>query len=285
MSHSNNNNSFYNNIHPESKTLIEGTPFTQINNQVINHIKNGDAFLVWCYLYSKSSNWKTIKQNIKNVYGFGDAKINKIFSYLNRAKLIEYVQGKCANGRFSSVQIRILNGSKFDKTQSWTECAPHTPKTIDAVTHANGNDELLNKDNTKEIKKHNNKSNCATGVAQEFEKEALFLIFWNLYPIKKNKLRTKKLWFKNRLNLIHDLILKDLSNRIHHDSQWQDRQFIPHPSTYINNELWNDEIIIAQSNSSDKKKSGDALSRVINKHLNKGNVYEHGTSNTIDVLR
>ena len=140
MSDPNHNSSSYENIHPESKTLLEGTGFTQINNAVINNIKDGDAFLVWCYLYSKTTNWKTIKENIKNVYGFGDKKLREIFSYLNRARLIEYVQGKCANGKFSSVQIRILNGAKFDKTQSYTESAPVGQKHAPAVNRTGGND-------------------------------------------------------------------------------------------------------------------------------------------------
>lgn len=140
------------NIDNESKTIIEETGFTQVGNNVINNIKSGDAFLVWCYLYSKSKDWKVIKQNIKNVYGFGDEKLKKILSYLKRANLIEYVQDKGEKGRFASVQIHVLNGSKFDITQDWICHAPHERFSERAVNCANGNDELLNKDNTKERK-------------------------------------------------------------------------------------------------------------------------------------
>lgn len=250
MTDSNDNSSYYNNVHPESKTLLEATGFSQINNNVINNIKNGDAFLVWCYLYSKSSNWKTIKSNIKNVYGFGDAKINKIFSYLNRAKLIEYVQGKCAKGTFKSVQIRILNGSKFDKTQAWTEVAPHVQKPVVAVNCTNGNDELLNKDITKDLKEHNTESNSASGDAHIRDADA-FDTFWDIYPVKKNKIRAKKIWERSKLNKISVLICNDISLRLVHDSQWQQTQFIPHPSTYLQNELWKDEITKSSKNKSE----------------------------------
>lgn len=285
MSESNNNSSSLDNVHPESKTLLEGTPFTQICNTVINNIKNGDAFLVWCYLYSKSSNWKTIKQNIKNVYGFGDVKINKIFSYLNRAKLIEYVQGKCANGQFAPVQIRVLNGSKFDKTQSWLESAPHIQKPVVPVHCANGNDELLNKEDTKERKEHNTESNSATDVAHKRANDDAFENYWKINPVKKNKIRAKQIWDKKKLYKIEVVICADIKNRLENDSQWQNLKYIPHPSTYLQNELWNDEITTYIDDQPKSKNSGgDSLSRVLNK-INRGNTYDHNTGRAYDPLR
>jgi len=241
----NNNTPTYSDLHPESKTTREGTGFSQINNNVINNIKSADAFLVWCYLYSKSSNWKVIKQNIKNVYGYGDAKIKKIFSYLKRANLIEYVQIKCANGRFAHVQVRILNGNKFDKNQPFILTSPEGHKLDRAVICTNGNDELLNKENTKEIKKQNTKSYCASPDARTLSDDDLanlFLLFWECYPTKKNKLRTISIWKKRGLDKIANVIIADVKNRKANDSQWQNVRYIPHPSTYLHNELWNDEI-------------------------------------------
>jgi hypothetical protein len=284
MTESNNNSSYYDNVDPNSKTLIEGTGFSQIDNNVINNIKNGDAFLVWCYLYSKSSNWKTIKSNIKNVYGFGDSKINKIFSYLNRANLIEYVQGKCAKGYFKSVQIRILNGSKFDKTQAWLDSAPHMQKPALPVNCTHGNDELLNKDITKQRKEHNTESNSASDNARTIQEDS-FNKFWDLYPIKKNKLRAKRIWDKQALHVDSERIMADIINRLENDGQWQDLQFVPHPSTYLHNELWFDAITPIRTTNPTKEKGGDSLSRVLNKHMNRGTTYDHASGNTIDPLR
>ncbi len=284
MSDQNDNSLDYDNVHPDDKPLRESTGFSQINNNVINNIKNGDAFLVWCYLYSKSSNWKTIKSNIKNVYGFGDLKMKQIFSYLKRAKLIEYVQSKCANGKFGTVQIRILNGAKFDKNQAWIEDAPVVQKTAPAVHRTNVNDELLNKDNTKYLKEHNTKSNNSASDDAHPSLESGFDEFWNIYPVKKNKIRAKRIWERKKLNKIAVLICNDVRNRQINDTAWSDEQFIPHPSTYLQNERWKD-IICTHKKQTSKGNGSDALSRVINKHLNKGVTYDHSTSNTIDPLR
>ncbi len=270
----------YDHLNDESKTIKEGTGFTQINNHVINHIKNGDAFLVWCYLYSKTSNWKTIKSNIKNVYGFGDLKLKQIFSYLHRANLIKYVQTRGASGTFAPVQIRILNGAKFDKTQAYIEDAPVVQKPARAVHRTNGNDELRNKENTKERKEHNTESNSATEVAQE-SKDGSFDEFWKVYPIKKNKVRAKRIWDKKKFSLIVTLICHDVMTRCQLEPQWQDKQYIPHPSTYLGNELWNDEIT-PESISPNRK--GDSFSQFMNQSHTNGATYDqHG--NVHDPLR
>lgn len=284
MSDPNNNQSLYENLSDDSPSIRECTGFTQINNNVINNIKNGDAFLVWCYLYSKTPNWKTIKQNIKNVYGFGDLKIKKIFSYLRRANLIEYVQSKSANGHYERVQICVLNGKKFDKTQCWLDDAPVVQKTAPAVNCTNGNDELRNTDITKDLNEHNTDSYSATDVAQEREADN-FNSFWDIYPIKKNKIRARKIWERKKLNKIAVLIMNDVAKRQVHDSQWQDVQFIPHPSTYLQNELWQDEMSTASppKTKSTTQSNGDAMSRAVNKYLG-GNTYDqHGR--TFDPLR
>jgi hypothetical protein len=286
MSEPNDNSLGLDNLSDDSPTTRECTGFTQINNNVINNIKDGDAFLVWCYLYSKTPNWKTIKQNIRNVYGFGDAKIKKIFSYLRRANLIEYVQNKCAKGQYQHVQIRILNGKKFDKTQAWLESAPHVQKPTLAEVHTNGNEGLRNTDNTKDINKHNTKDICATDVARQHANDDSFENYWKINPVKKNKIRAKRIWDRKKLYKIELLICDDVKNRLENDSQWQNCQYIPHPSTYLQNELWNDEITPKEAFVQNKKPNGgDSLSRVINKYLSKSGVTYDQHGNTIDSFR
>lgn len=265
----------YEDLQDDSKVLRECTGFTQINNSVINNIRNGDAFLVWCYLYSKTTNWKTIKSNIQNVYGFSDKKVHKIFSYLKRANLITYTQRKRADGKFESVQIKILNGAKFDKTQAYTECAPHTPKKAIAEMGSSPNYELRNKDNTKERKEHNKESYSATDVAPARD-DMTFDEFWKIYPIKKNKIRAKRIWEKEKFKLIVTLICSDVLKRTRQEPQWQEKQFIPHPSTYLSNKLWEDEFIepTTPRKSSGKSSSFDAYQADLKKQ--QGVIYEHG---------
>ncbi|MDD4971880.1 MAG: DUF4373 domain-containing protein [Paludibacter sp.] len=67
-----------------------------------------------------------------------------------------------------------------------------------------------------------------------------FLEFWNKYPKKTGKDAANKSWVKLKPNI--DEVLKALSWQIESD-QWQKQsgQFIPNPSTYLNQGRWKDE--------------------------------------------
>lgn len=220
----------------ESKVRREKIPYTQVCNNVINHIKDGDAFLVWCYLQSKSANWKVIKKDIKFKYKFGDLKLKRIFSYLNRANLIKYAQNANSDGKFEQVEILVLNGSNFDKNQPFIQEKPVGQETAPAVHRTNGFDDLLKKDITKNINKQNTKSYCASSDAHTtFEK------FWSLYPRKQNKKNAFSVWVKKNLaEHIHDIEL-NLMKRLEGDWKTENPRFIPMPTTFLNGERWKDD--------------------------------------------
>ena len=70
-----------------------------------------------------------------------------------------------------------------------------------------------------------------------------FGAFWKLYPIKKNKLKAEKAF--NRLSKEKQAeAINDIKTRY----KETDRDFIPHPTTYINGERWNDETEAKQTN-------------------------------------
>jgi hypothetical protein len=129
------------------------------------------------------------------------------------------------------------------------------------------NPEVVNRDYKKErgLKKK-----------EEDIKDSCFDEFWSIYPVKKNKVRAKKIWDRKKYSIIIALILTDILNRQKNDSQWQDKQYIPHPSTYLGNELWNDEITQGgqPKKSSGKSSSFDAYQAEL-KQQNKGVTYEH----------
>lgn len=66
--------------------------------------------------------------------------------------------------------------------------------------------------------------------------------FWKAYPRKvgsKEKLAPK--WKAKKLDRIADQIITNVVERTAHDRQWQEKRFIPHPSTYLNQSRWLDE--------------------------------------------
>ena len=68
-----------------------------------------------------------------------------------------------------------------------------------------------------------------------------FDTFWKAYPRKEGKRPAQKSW--KSLNPSKELvksILEDLELR-KKSEQWEDKKFIPHPATYLNQKRWEDE--------------------------------------------
>jgi len=90
------------------------------------------------------------------------------------------------------------------------------------------------------VKQSKNDSNTSKVKESKVKKSILFDEFWNLYNKKVgNKKACKKKWDK----LTYDkqkTIIQTLPEWL---TQFSEKQFQPHPETYLNNERWNDEII------------------------------------------
>lgn len=68
-----------------------------------------------------------------------------------------------------------------------------------------------------------------------------FDAFWNLYPNKKGKVAAAKTWHSRKLDRHIDAILADVQARMKSDADWL-RGAIPHGSTYVSEERWQDAL-------------------------------------------
>lgn len=65
--------------------------------------------------------------------------------------------------------------------------------------------------------------------------------FWSTYPRHENAKRSAEIWKRKRLDAKADVIIADVARRKTQHRPWLDG-FIPHATTYLNGERWNDEI-------------------------------------------
>lgn len=65
--------------------------------------------------------------------------------------------------------------------------------------------------------------------------------FWQAYPKKRKKKTAKEIWKRKRMDRLIDAILEDIKTRQQRDSRWL-QGFVPDPTTYLNQERWEDEI-------------------------------------------
>lgn len=77
--------------------------------------------------------------------------------------------------------------------------------------------------------------------AQKFEK------FYEAYPKKVSKENTKKWFLKNKPNdELFNKIMEALEN-YKKSKQWKDKQYIPYPSTWLNQKRWEDDIEVEKT--------------------------------------
>lgn len=75
--------------------------------------------------------------------------------------------------------------------------------------------------------------------------ESRFDEFWREYPRDEGKKKAREAWARKTLEPLADKIIADVKNRKLRHGQWLDG-IIPHATTYINGERWNDAIDTAR---------------------------------------
>ena len=65
--------------------------------------------------------------------------------------------------------------------------------------------------------------------------------FWTVYPKKRKKKTAKEIWCRKKLSHKADTLIADIENRKLRDQQWKDG-YVPDPTTYLNQERWDDEL-------------------------------------------
>lgn len=87
----------------------------------------------------------------------------------------------------------------------------------------------------------NTPTECAPGSAPP-QTKSKFDIFWQEYPIKKNRKKALEIWKRKKLDSLADDIISKLNLIKKTDSDWL-RGFVPHATTFLNGERWDDEIV------------------------------------------
>ena len=135
------------------------------------------------------------------------------------------------------IEFESVDNSKKDRSKSGHALGTARANSRQSETLPLG---TARHNNKKYNNKNINKRDCATGVARS----PSFDTFWNLYPVKKNRLRAKQIWDEKGCEAKSGLICEDVSKRKRFDSQWQDKKYIPHPYNYLADQLWEDEMIV-----------------------------------------
>lgn len=85
------------------------------------------------------------------------------------------------------------------------------------------------------------------------QKQSLFEEFWKAYPRKVGPALARKSFAKLKVDQeLLQKMLKAIEQQKKTD-QWKDTKFIPHPSTWLNGERWEDEVVVKPQTASDRE--------------------------------
>jgi DNA-binding transcriptional regulator YhcF (GntR family) len=101
-----------------------------------------------------------------------------------------------------------------------------------------------------------NKQEDKTVIKPVDQKNNYFDEFWKAYPRKTNKGFARKVFEKLKVD---DAMLTKMLQAIYVQNKnvWKDKdqQYIPHPSTWLNGERWDDEVVVKPMSASDREKA------------------------------
>lgn len=91
-----------------------------------------------------------------------------------------------------------------------------------------------------------------------------FAEFWSAYPLKKAKATAEKAWqkLKPSADLQAAILSAIAAHKLSADWQRDGGQYIPHPTTWLNQRRWEDEVIHARSQRPDQNRPRSAVDEV-----------------------
>jgi hypothetical protein len=187
----------------KSRVLVEKFPFAQISNNIISGIKDNDAFRLYCYLQSKTSDWEVIKKFAAKECGVAEKKAKNCWAYFNRCGLSKIQVVRDEQGKIIRHDLIILNGTQFNEKEPFINPIKSRTNVINIhrVKNPPGGettrvekDPLLNKDITKQ-----RKSTKERALSENFEpnEEALALAKEKGFDWKKS-FNAFKRWYAGK---------------------------------------------------------------------------------------
>ena len=169
-------------------------------------------------------------------WGWSKNKVSGFLNDLERDQMIERPRSKNRDRVRDSqfTRILIVNYERFQPQKSeGRDSKRDTRRTrVGQQRDRNNNDNNVNNGNKKDIR------------PKEAEYDALFEIFWKEYPNHKAKKKALQSWYRLKPTLELTQIIVEAVRKAKESPQWKkdNGQFIPHPTTYLNQERWNDEL-------------------------------------------
>jgi hypothetical protein len=167
------------------------------------------------------------------------AGVNRATAVRSIARLVASVYLKCESGNSRKSNVyriglgRCVAAPRGDEAPR-CEAAPSVGAAPRLEVGAAPRLELIDLNSSKEL--------IEKALSANEDNRSRFPEFWEAYPRKVgDKKGAQRNWTRKKLDKIADQIIADVQARTAQDPRWRDLQFIPHPTTYLHQERWNDD--------------------------------------------
>ena len=217
------------NIQKGSASLFHssGKPYTSISNEAVDALTNPDALAIWTYLQTRDSGWTVIGGYLQERFGMGRERYAKAMRFLKEAGLVSHEAVKCdTTNTFLGRRVIVHHSPNLRITE------PTDSRTFGKSTTTNKGSIT-------------NKGIQPTGDKSPITEEA-FEVFWSAGMRKLNKKGALKAFQAACKRLKADpqefaqKLADDVRARVKSGQLGFDAM---HPTTYLNNERWEDEVL------------------------------------------
>lgn len=217
--------------------------YTKIANEVLDHI---------CQLKLNGTQYKVILVIWRYTYGFSRKEHELSESFIAKATKTHKIQlSKEINKLIDINIIHVMREASFTQSRILSFNKNYSEwinrQLVNSLTPNENNNTTVSESTNTTVSESTNQDN--QNIKQNINidhtavetDENLFNNFWNSYPRKVARVAARKAFKKLKVDSkILDKMLSSLENQ-KQSKQWQDKQFIPHPATWLNQRRWEDE--------------------------------------------
>lgn len=220
--------------------MVNNNNFITIQGWMVNKLGlKGNSLLIYAIIYGFSQD--------------GEGSYNGSQQYLadwtNTTKRnVINILNKLVDDGFLLKEENEINGVKFYKYKALSQISPGVKNFPKGVKNFHRGSEKISPNNID----NNINNNIDNIYSADFDKNDAFERFWSAYPRKTNKKKAKDAFIKKCTDEI--MFQKMLSALVDQkgSEQWQNPKFIPHASTWLNGERWNDVLNVHNNRNSNR---------------------------------
>ena len=211
----------------------DGLPFTQVVNEIIkDKTVSLKAIGLFTFMSHKAQmkdvKWNFTIRSMAKQMKDGEDSIRSGLQELKKCGWVTYTKHTDGTGEY------LLKASIKPKQEN-------PDKALDSQNRETPRREIPLKGNPTPI---NKKDSFNKKDSLQKKDSGRFDDWYSIYPIKKGRAKAQAKWNLKKLDAIADILIDDVLKRLKEDYSWikDSGQYIAHPATYLNGELWNDEM-------------------------------------------